>query len=46
MSKKKVGLGYRILHGFTYHPWLKIIALILAVIVWFYAGDQVSKFGN
>jgi len=29
---------------FTYHPWLKIIALILAVIVWLYVKDELSRF--
>jgi len=26
---------------FTHHPWLKIIALLLAVIVWFYVRGEV-----
>jgi hypothetical protein len=44
MPREKVGIGYRILHAFTYHPWLKLISLILAVVVWFYVRDEISRF--
>jgi hypothetical protein len=44
MPKEKIGIGYRIVHFFTYHPWLKIIALILAVIVWFYVRGEINRF--
>lgn len=44
MPKDSVSLKYRILHAFTYHPWLKLIALILAVIVWFYAREEMNQF--
>lgn len=44
MSKEKVSFGYRIIHLFTYHPWLKIIALALAIIVWFYVQGEISRF--
>jgi len=44
MPKKKISIGYRILHWFTYHPWLKLISLILAIIVWFYVRDEISRF--
>jgi hypothetical protein len=44
MPREKVGIGYRILHVFTYHPWLKLISLILAVVVWFYVRDEISRF--
>lgn len=44
MAKEKVTLGYRIKHCFAYHPWLKIIAFILAVIVWFYVKGEIGRF--
>ena len=44
MPKEEIGLGYRIVHLFIYHPWLKIIALILAIIVWFYVRGEIGKF--
>jgi len=44
MAKQKINLGYRITHLFTYHPWLKLIALMLAIIVWFYVKDEINKF--
>lgn len=44
MAKEKVSIGSRILHVFTHHPWLKIISLILAVIVWFYVRDVIGRF--
>ncbi len=42
--KKKVRLRYRINHFFTYHPWLKLISLVLAVMLWFYARTEISRF--
>lgn len=44
MPKVKVDLGYKIRHCFTYHPWLKIISLILAVITWFYINGAIGMF--
>lgn len=44
MPKEKTSLGYCIMHWFTYHPWLKIIALILAVIVWLYVQGEINNF--
>jgi hypothetical protein len=44
MAKEKIGIGGRILHLFTHHPWLKIISLILAVIVWLYVRDEIGRF--
>ncbi len=44
MPKEKVTIGYRITHFFIYHPLLKIIALILAVIVWFYVRGEINRF--
>jgi predicted ABC-type sugar transport system permease subunit len=44
MPKEKTTIGYRIVHWFTYHPWLKIIALVLAVMVWFYVQGEIGSF--
>jgi hypothetical protein len=46
MSKQKTGLGHRLAHIFTYHPWLKIISLFLAIIVWFYVKGEITRFLN
>jgi len=29
-------------HWLISHPWLKLIALILAVLVWFYAKSEIQ----
>ncbi|MDD4953823.1 MAG: hypothetical protein PHG40_02825 [Candidatus Omnitrophica bacterium] len=44
MVKEKVNFIYRIKHYFTYHPHLKIIALLLAIIVWLYVKGEISRF--
>jgi hypothetical protein len=44
MSKENITLGFRIKHWFTYHPWLKIIALVLAIMAWFYVSQEISNF--
>jgi len=40
MVKKRLDIIYRVFHIFTYHPWLKLISLILAVIVWLYIKEE------
>jgi hypothetical protein len=44
MIKERVSFGYRFKHWFTYHPWLKLIALVLAVLVWLYVKDELMRF--
>jgi branched-subunit amino acid transport protein len=44
MPVHKVDLTKRIIHWFTYHPWLKLTALILAILVWLYVGGELQKF--
>lgn len=44
MSKEKVSIVYRVRHLFIYHPWLKILSFILAIIVWHYARDEINRF--
>lgn len=43
MAKAKVSLAYRAKHLFTHHPWLKLIALGLAVLLWLYIRVIISK---
>jgi hypothetical protein len=45
MTKERVDTVYRIKHWFTYHPWLKLIALILAMLIWLYVHGEVSQKG-
>ncbi|MDO8662605.1 MAG: hypothetical protein Q7K98_05225 [Candidatus Omnitrophota bacterium] len=42
MRKKAFNFIDRILHLFTYHPWLKLISLVLAIIVWLYIKEEMS----
>jgi hypothetical protein len=42
MVKHKVSLLFRIKHVFVYHPWLKVVSLVLAVIVWFYVKGKIA----
>jgi hypothetical protein len=45
MAKEKKQIAYRVKHWFTYHPWLKLIALILAILIWFYVRGETNR-GN
>jgi len=44
MSKENIKIGRRVARWIISHPWLKLIALILAIMVWFYAGEEISKY--
>ena len=44
MPKQKISIIYRIKHWFTYHPWLKLIALVLAIMAWLYVRDEIGRF--
>lgn len=44
MSNFKAIIKSHISSWFTYHPVLKLISLILAVIVWFYAAGELKQF--
>lgn len=33
-----------ILHWFTNHPWLKLISLILAILIWLYVAGEIGSF--
>jgi hypothetical protein len=41
MNKTPVVVKKRVIYWFTRHPWLKLISLILAVIVWFYVNGKI-----
>lgn len=44
MLKKKAGFLTRILIGIITHPWIKVLSLALAIMIWFYARTEISKF--
>ena len=44
MSKEKIKLSRRIAHWFTYHPWLKLVSLALAVMLWIYVSSEMKRF--
>ncbi|MCX5695362.1 MAG: hypothetical protein NTW18_01670 [Candidatus Omnitrophica bacterium] len=44
MKIKKFNIIYGITHIFTYHPWLKIVSLILALILWLYIKEEMLIF--
>ena len=43
MPRGKISIGYRVAHWFTYEPWLKVISLILAIIVWLYVNGEIGR---
>jgi hypothetical protein len=43
MAEDNVSLGYRVKHWFTHHPWLKLIALALAVMLWLYIKGSLGS---
>lgn len=45
MPKNKTSITARIINFFTFHPWLKIIALILAVGLWLYVKYEITNAG-
>jgi hypothetical protein len=45
MEKNNVTFGFRVRHWFTHHPWLKMIALGLAVLLWFYVRGAIKRTG-
>ena len=43
MAKDTISLKHIVAHWFTYHPWLKIIALALAILTWFYVSGELDR---
>ncbi len=44
MPKEKITVIHRMAHWFTYHPWLKLISLMLAILAWFYVKGEIKHF--
>ena len=40
MGAQKIGIVFRLRHFFTYHPWLKLISLLLAIVLWLYVKGE------
>jgi len=40
MVKDRVTIIRRLKHLFLYHPWLKVISLVLAIISWLYINYE------
>ncbi len=40
MNKSRKNIFSRIAYSILTHPWLKLISLLLAVIVWFYVKGE------
>jgi hypothetical protein len=41
---KKINLLKSIKHWLTSHPWMKLIALIIAVMIWLYVQGEIGRF--
>jgi hypothetical protein len=41
---KIYGILEKIKHAVTSHPWLKVIALALAIMIWFYVNGEINRF--
>ncbi len=44
MGKEKNKFYNHFLRAFISHPWLKLIALILAVLAWFHVKGEINRF--
>lgn len=43
MVKKNINLSQRLTIWITSHPWLKLIALIAAILVWLYVNSEINS---
>lgn len=43
MNKQNIRLRDRLVSWLINHPWLKLITLILAILVWFYVSGEVKQ---
>jgi hypothetical protein len=41
---KKIHFLKSIKHWLTSHPWMKLIALIIAVMIWLYVQGEIGRF--
>ena len=44
MSKGNTNIKNKVIYWITCHPWLKLISLILAILVWLYIGRELEQF--
>jgi len=44
MKEKDNDFAKKFIYWLTCHPWLKLISLILAVLVWFYITGEINKY--
>jgi len=43
MAKEKSKTKFDLVFWITSHPWLKIISLALAILVWFYVSGVIGR---
>jgi len=44
LNNKTKNIFFRVFHLISNHPWLKLISLLLAFIIWFYVkGEGLQK---
>lgn len=41
--RHRINILYRVKLLFTCHPWLKLISLVLAIILWFYVRGESNR---
>ncbi|HNX81964.1 MAG TPA: hypothetical protein PKL77_07455 [Candidatus Omnitrophota bacterium] len=44
MSKEKILFRAKLYRLLVEHPWLKLVSLVLAILVWFYVKGEINKF--
>lgn len=44
MSKEKILFRTKLIRWLTEHPWLKLVSLVLAILVWFYVKGEIYRF--
>ncbi len=44
MTKERPHISGKLKAWLKIHPWLKIIALLLAILVWFYVKGEIERF--
>ncbi|MFH1578183.1 MAG: hypothetical protein ABIC18_03830 [Candidatus Omnitrophota bacterium] len=42
--RTRINLGKIIKHWFITHPWFKLIALMLAILLWLYIGEELHRY--
>ncbi|MFH1507650.1 MAG: hypothetical protein ABIG46_04380 [Candidatus Omnitrophota bacterium] len=44
MTKKRNSLKVQLANFITYHPWLKVLALLLSILIWLYVNSELNKY--